>query len=86
MTPLFALFFYTMLSLMIVLPAVAGLFLMIVPRQKILAKYQDFALGRTRRSLKDEDFLYLNKWAPYVKFFGIILICVSVAILTLVIL
>ncbi len=69
--------FWHMVSLLLVLPAALGMYLVFSPKDSLVVRYQNFMLSWTARPLKDEDFQGIYRIMNGVKVFGFLLIGTS---------
>ncbi|OIO60319.1 MAG: hypothetical protein COZ46_05945 [Verrucomicrobia bacterium CG_4_10_14_3_um_filter_43_23] len=68
---------YLIFASVIAFTAFTGATLILLPRRKLLVYYQDFALRKSKRSLKDEDFKGFYKKLTLAKPIGMLLILLS---------
>lgn len=67
-------------SILIVLPAFLGMYLLVSSTDQLAVRYQNFMLARTMKPLKDEDFKHIT-WVIYgLKVLGLLLLVCSIVL------
>lgn len=72
--------FWQVASILIILPAFLGVYLLASSSDQLTVRYQNYMLAKTMKPLKDEDFKNIKKIIFGLKMLGLILLVGSLAI------